>query len=203
MNRQMQVLPVSAAALTGRRAIVDGKPCLELQCQRGIFHQRAWVDPARDFVLVRYLDQQSERTGSKLDVHYRREAGEWVPERWEITELLPDGKLDQSIRAKVTAIEINSATDPNEYDLVFPRGTLVRDETEIGKVSKYLINERGEKRPILPSEKRKTYQELLHSEPPSALRNTALWTVMVAAVVAVLSAAWLVWRRRLVQRSRP
>lgn len=143
----MQVLPVYAADLTGEKTIVDGKPCLELQCQRGTLIQRAWVDPSRDFAMVRYLDQQGERTCSKLDVHYRREAAEWIPDRWEIVQFLPDGKLDQSIRAKVTSVEINSPPAPGEYDLDFPKGTLVRDMTEKGKVSKYIINDRSGKRP--------------------------------------------------------
>src|SRR5262249_28807659 len=71
--------------LTGRKLVLEGKPCLELEVSPGGGAvQRLWVDPAMDYAVVRSLLMVHERIITKMDIGYVKGAGgDILLDRWE------------------------------------------------------------------------------------------------------------------------
>ena len=118
---------VRAMSLPGRRATIQGRSCLELEHRQHSYLQRIWVDPSRDYVVVRELSTQDERPLIKWDVQFQQVDGLWVPKSWSIQKLHLNGKFDYSIQAVVTTVQINPTIAAPEFDILFPSGTLVTD----------------------------------------------------------------------------
>ncbi len=85
-------------APTGRRLLIQKKPCYEWERRFGYFTERFWVDPSRDCVIVAYQAMKREQIVTKMDIGYREEGGAgYVPNQWTISVFSSDGMLDQSV----------------------------------------------------------------------------------------------------------
>jgi len=84
MHPDMRLFDINALVATGQRAVIRGRLCLELQQVHRNVVERLWLDPSRDFIMLRFLRTINERTLNKIDVHYHQDSnGQWLPERWE------------------------------------------------------------------------------------------------------------------------
>ncbi len=177
--------------LTGRKAIINKRSCLELHqvILRGGVESQLWVDPARDFVFVRYLHLKKGITTTQVDVTY--ELGRekfWIPKVWAIIFAEANGALRRSYRVRVTEYEINLPVDPASFDLEFPRGTVVYD---FKQDLQYVVRpDGGGKRMVPRSDIGATYEQILNSEPGQAFKSTRSperscnWPAIVGAILA-------------------
>ena len=108
---QLHPFDINTVVATGQRAILEGKPCIELQQRGGNVVGRLWVDPSRDFIVLRFLRTLNERTLNKVDVRYQQYANsEWLPHKWESISFRANGALDRSLRATVSTARLSTHT---------------------------------------------------------------------------------------------
>jgi hypothetical protein len=204
-SSEMRVFDIETLELTGRRSMIDGKSCLELQRQSANHLLQLWVDPTRDYVMVRYLTTKGQRPSTKIDVSYRQDLGNgWIPEKWDVVMFDSDGKVRESTRAKMNKSQINESVEPEGFDIKFPPGTYVVDYSDPKAEINYIVKEGDNKRMILPNEMGASYQQIIDSSPGEALGKTKkpllYWLVILAAVVTVTTAG-ILYYKKVIQRN--
>lgn len=196
---RMNIINIQTMSLTGRRVEINGRPCLEMESQLGNYVQRVWVDLSRDYVVVRSLGLVNEQVRTKIDIGYRQDTKKrWVPEKWDILTLLPNGKLESSGRATVMSYELNATVELAAFDIKFPPGTRVTDTRDPKSQVNYILKEGDKKRMIMPEEIGATYEQMINSEPGEArgkrARSFFSWPVAVASGITVVAGGLLFWR---------
>jgi hypothetical protein len=170
--------------ITPNTALVDQQPCLIVTHSQGQdLENRVWVDPARDYVPVRWYEVYRGTTTVSIEIKYSSDPQYgWVPTSWNYAYLLPKGEVRESISCKVTHYEINKPISDDTFDIQFPPGTWVTDTINN---ETYIVREGGKRRPVVSGEfNGKNYEQLLHSNPPFR----GWWTILVIANVAILAA---------------
>ncbi|MCA9108762.1 MAG: M48 family metalloprotease, partial [Planctomycetaceae bacterium] len=107
---------------------VDGRSCIVFKTvqryENGLdWVQRWFVDPARDYVLVRYTSGRKGRPFNiEVDINYAADPEHgWVPSRWKNREELGDGQFE-TITVEVTKYELNPKIPDKEFTIEFPEG---------------------------------------------------------------------------------
>jgi hypothetical protein len=108
----------SDAEFAGRRCIVLEGP-----------GARLYIDPERDFVVVRFESAHAKRPLShQIDVDYRLdESLGWIPEKWGIRRFDPDGAALETIEATVTGFARTANLERSDFQIEIPAGTRVYD----------------------------------------------------------------------------
>jgi hypothetical protein len=199
----LRTFNLEAFTLTGGQAVIAERPCVELWFQYGDGKttERLWLDPSRDYLILRSLTSEREKTLQQIDVRYRADptAG-WVPEWWKMFEQNRANETAQEVRVgTLTQYEINARISPRELKISFPPGTKVVDEVNRRD---YIVKLTGGEREILGKELGLSYEELLHSETGEPLGETRrwsrwlLWSAGVSGSLALAIAGLLWWRRK-------
>jgi hypothetical protein len=77
-----------------------------------------WVDPARDYVIVRAIVESKGRCQRQTDITYDREpGGEWMPTTWSVILLDPNGGLNQEFRSTRDAVLVGWPLPPFTFEL--------------------------------------------------------------------------------------
>jgi hypothetical protein len=108
---------------------LDGTFCAVLTEQFSRYQREVWVDPGRDYVVVRYVVSLDGKPSYQMDLKYvPDEKLGWLPNSWKVERWLPAGEqLFETVAAQVTSLEIDPKIDEEEFRPPFPAGTLVRD----------------------------------------------------------------------------
>ena len=109
-----------------------------------------WVDPARDYLVMRILIKTT-----RTDISYaRNKVVGWIPQSWSIRVIHSDGTLRKSKKATVRTnlTLINSGVKKSDFDIVFPDATYVTDRSKAEKVS-YIARANGAHRVITREER--------------------------------------------------
>lgn len=189
--------------LLEEQPFVEGRKCIVLEQTpaRSESRQLFYVDPERDFTILRFTDENRSRLECKIDINYAldKKAG-WIPDRWSLVWELAKEAGPESLTAKVDSYAINPVLDVERFRVQFPAGTWV-DDARVTPSSMYLVKEDGKTRPIPRGEASATYEQLWNSEageaflPPSK-RYVSWW--WVGGVGCILAAGLvLIWWKRL------
>jgi hypothetical protein len=166
---------------TGASIVIAGRRCQQFVLRReGGDRSEYWLDPAREWLLVREVYVEPKRAQTQLDIEYEPDAqAGWVPKSWQFRHT---GKGTPVSVEKYTVVsyEINPSLTDSTFDIQFPVGTEVSDFTEGRK--DYLVEEGGSKRILLDAT-------------GSASRRWWVYAMWGLGVVLVAT-AWIVWRRR-------
>ncbi len=177
---------ISEFSLTGRRDVIDGKRCLELQRNKGDSIRRLWVDPSRGFLIIRSVNTRNERVRSRGNYEYRQHAsGEWVPSQWDLVTFGNDGSFQESVRASVNSYSLNESIEPAQFELEFPKGTHVVSEAKGGGRELYIVGPAGSKLSV----RRQTSDDEMGRD------GRTSWKVPLAIVCAIVSGTALFWNR--------
>ncbi|HUE72323.1 MAG TPA: hypothetical protein VMP01_15670 [Pirellulaceae bacterium] len=189
--------------LVSTEETVDGQPCMLLRqradrAKNGIVNL-LHVDPAREFVVLRWAEEVDGRLSAQIDITYSQDATiGWVPSGWNLA-FMPRGVIVERCTAKVTDYALNEPLSDKLFVIDFPAGTFVDDRAS---GTQYLVRRGGEKRPIAPVERRRgaTWEELMATEYGQAGLRTDRWsyrTLIVAiggflalCVVVLLVRRW-------------
>jgi len=91
---------------------------------------KVWVDPAKEFLPVRYTKGGPNSLHSELQINYAHdEMFGWVPQSWTSTLMDTTGKTYSSDTAKVIEYSINKPLAECVFELELPEGTHVMDAT--------------------------------------------------------------------------
>jgi hypothetical protein len=169
-----------------RQAVVRGKQCLELKrtATNGRGAQSYSFDPSCDWVLCRYSSESfAGGYGQPLltmSISYRDDKGHGpLPDSWEYS-LYSRGRVDHTLRARMTDCIINESIDSSEFEYDFPPATIIQD----GRTDTMsLVRHDGTIRPISRDEMIAgvTYKEMLY---PTRWRGY-LGAAVIAAAAAL------------------
>jgi hypothetical protein len=204
---KQEMLDPARFAVDSRRVPIGGRPCILLNELPGTAKpstRSLWLDPERDFVVMRYVQRQGEIVQFQIDIReHRREAPAWVPMAWKMVIFQGVGRMVESMTAKVRDHAVNPAIDPRAFDVDFPPGTWVEDLRAGTTVpeSIYIVQSGGKRRPVTLAEARVyTYEELFNSEPGMARKGGGMSryrvTLAIAGALATVALLWLAVRRR-------
>jgi beta-lactamase regulating signal transducer with metallopeptidase domain len=176
-DRDMGGMAVKNGTIESGLEDVDGRACVVLS----FASTTLWLDPLRDFVVVRMRDEQNERTHRTWDISYREDPSHvWVPLEWKMVFILQDKVWGRTV-AKVTGCTLNADIPRSVFQFEFPVGTSVSDlrKEDEGNdaIERYIVRPGGKKRVITKEEIRRgagaDYQELLRTESGKARANAA------------------------------
>jgi hypothetical protein len=86
----------------------------------------SWLDPARDYIVLRKQRILGGRSHERMDISYRKDpAFGWVPEGCHASSISEVGYLCSSLSASITAFAINQPIPTSEFLVDFPKGTKV------------------------------------------------------------------------------
>ncbi|HUE72322.1 MAG TPA: hypothetical protein VMP01_15665 [Pirellulaceae bacterium] len=159
---------------------VDGRPCMLLRDRKaasasGIVHL-LHVDPARDFVVLRYTSEVQGRLAAQIDITYTEDPTvRWVPDGWNAVLLRQDGVVMTRCSSTVSDYALNERLSEKLFVIDFPPGTFVDDRAS---GTEYLVRQGGEKRSIAPVERRRgvTWEQLMETEYGKAGLRSEGWS---------------------------
>ena len=74
------------------------------------------VEPERDFIIRQFLVVFQSRLIAEINIDYVQDAKwGWIPDKWQVTQMLADGSMRLLSDAKVTSYTINQPTTPDEF----------------------------------------------------------------------------------------
>ncbi len=186
-----------------KRGVTAGRDCLILQPSGSAVRSESyWIDPQRDYVVLRVVRAVKKRPVMQFDVSYTEDAlHRWVPSEWEYVALdYGSGRMLCQSVAKVIKYEINCNIPRSEFRFEFPPGTRV---TNRNTGEYYIVRQGGRKRMITMEEVRgeATYEEMVTTESGQALaqrsRGHFWWPYSLGGIAAlVLAVAVYTWCRR-------
>jgi len=184
------------------RGVVDGRDCVILEPREATSGtMTVWVDPARDWSVVRHTLAVPKNVSLQFDVSYAHDDKEklWIPSTWKYAVTSPDGSLQVSASGRVEKYAINPRIDPAEFQWDFPLGTWVDEYPD----RSFIQRESGGRRYITKDERGATYEQYLRSESGMALKQGKSWWVRLVlptlGLAGVLAAVIIYWRRRKAQ----
>jgi hypothetical protein len=179
-----RVYDVARFEPTGKIQVVNRVPCAELVRQNIAARTKEilYVDPAREFVLVRAAAFESDRPGYQLDVSHQDDpiAG-WLPSKWSYVTYDPYGKVYASGRCTANRWEINPPLTDADLKVAPAPGTLMIDATS-RRQTKYVVQPDGQPGKRVPRGARISYDELAKAGPEPVLRRWSFLWLSVAAV---------------------
>jgi beta-lactamase regulating signal transducer with metallopeptidase domain/thiol-disulfide isomerase/thioredoxin len=111
-------------------ALVGHVHCIELQMDKVNHSERCWVDPQRDYSVVRWQRRDNQLAPLDFAVEVQQGPdGEWLPQRWSWQISDATGARAASFDATVTRRMINKKLPATTFVADYPRGTRVYDAT--------------------------------------------------------------------------
>ncbi len=185
----------------GRPAIVDGRRCVVLAQRRGPLPQASspasrtkliYLDPARDYVPLRYESMLGNTLSGRCDMRYERsEQPTWIPSSWASAFYRGGEPIDRS-ENEIESVSLGLEVSGDTFTIDFPEGAQVsfagkRDEIPPGRL-------------VAPVERLTVRDGKMVPRRQALAEETAegwrLWPLLIAAGAAALGFAFLIWRRR-------
>ncbi|MHB1426674.1 MAG: LolA-like protein [Gemmataceae bacterium] len=197
---EIRPFDIGSMTVTTGRVMIDGRSCVELERRApgtgtSVF---LWLDPARDFVIVRQRIIERVQTVNQINIQYRADtASGWTPSGWTIVNHIASGHLYDAAECTVTDSEFNVEVDPSLFTLSFPPGSRVQDQK---RKEDWVIKLNGEKRPLVREDRGATHDQIINSNPGEALgakKKTFFLTLpgLVLLSIALLAIGLFTWRR--------
>lgn len=135
------------------QGVVSGRACalITQPLTQSTLRRTYWVDPGREYVILRLTEEKDRRGIFACDISYQRDdASGWVPSGWTTVVTASNGKAALQFVAHVTRHEIDQPIADREFQIEFPAGTMVVDD--VAK-STFIVRDGGDKRFVSPRER--------------------------------------------------
>jgi hypothetical protein len=77
-----------------------------------------WIDPEREFTILRITVLAEQRKIVDVDIDYRQDQRwGWIPSGWRISEMLADGRMRHISTATVSSYNINTTIQPQHFTI--------------------------------------------------------------------------------------
>ncbi|WP_406698925.1 hypothetical protein V5E97_08560 [Singulisphaera sp. Ch08] len=179
-----------------KRVPFRGVDCVRLRRTRELVEDIWYLDPNRNFAIIRAEQSIGIHTISFYDVEYTTINSVLVPSKWKGEALYKNGDMKFSFESNITASDVNSKIDTEKLSQAFPAGTVVFDATKPDTDNKhsYIAKQGGGKRYISHEERARQvpYRVLLandgSSTGPKSLpsRHPFLLSLLISATVLVI-----------------
>jgi hypothetical protein len=118
LDPQMGHLLIDRAITNLRRSFYRGRSIflLEERHDPSGWKTILWIDPERDFTVVRFIVDEEQRTIVDMDIDYRQDQRwGWIPTAWRVKEMLADGSMRLVSTATVSRYTINAGIPPQQF----------------------------------------------------------------------------------------
>jgi len=130
--------------------IVDDINCIVLRTSPGFnnFIDTYWISPERDFSVIRHTTSHEGRFSNRLKIDYSlSKSGHWLPTSWTARIFnLQTQTFKTKFEVKLSFDSINKEIPDGLFELNFPYGTVVQDQT-FDRTKVYVQLEEGEQIP--------------------------------------------------------
>jgi hypothetical protein len=101
------------------RKLVDGVSCIGLKDMRNAIITRIyWLDPDRDFIVLRYESQVGGKPSIIQDVNFSQDkAIGWIPDKWTMKYWTDDGALNMQVDCVRKDFEVNRQIQIREFQI--------------------------------------------------------------------------------------
>ncbi|HEV3415509.1 MAG TPA: hypothetical protein VG056_01795 [Pirellulales bacterium] len=119
----------SACKVLPRGGRIDDVQCAIVETYDDVGLKRSyWVDPAREYIVLREHVVLNGQDYSRMDTSYRRDLKfGWIPNAWNFSSVGNRGTWLHSETATVTAYAINEPMHESIFQVEFPKGAQVTD----------------------------------------------------------------------------
>jgi hypothetical protein len=192
LDPQFCPTPLTDFVSAGKAETVSGMPCeLYRTKDTGANGWEVWLDPKRDYIVVRLRHLLNGKVAMDTHVFYdQSNGGMWLPSHWKITQY--GHEAVQSI-FRTSTVRIESCLVQKEYpqdlfDIVYPPGSIVDDERD---QKLYESTPNGELR---------EWDRYRSARGASAAQGTwwyrNRWLLIASGLLALCGIAWFMVRRR-------
>jgi hypothetical protein len=199
--REFAHFPKRFSIVPGRYS-VRGTHCVLLKDEQAVGISTAlWLDPGRDFIIMRLSSQDGPTLIYDLNFFdYSKEDSIWIPARWKSTFFGAGEETVSTNESTVREHSLNADIDPGQFQFEFPVDTWV---TDLRSQSDFIQKEGGQKREISRGElfSGATYEYFVNTPAarPLERRHGQKWLIAVSSgilVLALLVAVAIVFRRK-------
>jgi hypothetical protein len=188
LDNKIGVFDSNKLQLMKDKSIVDGQLCLILKDDES----KLWIDPAKDYVPIRYQMIRRANIARSIDIKYITDSQHgWVPKSWKQVELGADGIIQDSVTVDISAYKISDEISDETFEVSYPPGTWVRDYI---RDESYILREDGSRRMVLKSEDGKDYEDLVRPNPPNLTLRHSYWIAVVGIFLLAVFVAVLIFR---------
>ena len=144
---ELSPYPVSEMKPTGVKSTVGGAICEEYTWQATASQATIFdMDPLADYAIRRVRRTRQGKVVGQTDIEvYKNPDGIVLPTKWESTEFSPAGRVVTKLTATVTSAEVNSPIANSQFDITFPTGFHVVDQTSN---KEYRVSEGGDRQEV-------------------------------------------------------
>jgi len=189
--------------MTPRRAEIGGAQCVvvAIGTETAPQYSEFWVDPTKDYSVVRYRKMASGKLRHQIDMEYREDPTGWIPKRWKMITVDNDGSLRSSLEDELTNLSLNASLPDSDFDIEIPEGTLLTDY-RTGR-EWFMVGADGNERMISKDEASATYVQNMQETFPKHTRQLAgrtttpvlTWILGGAVVFVILLSSVAMWKR--------
>jgi len=173
LNSNTAPLVISFRALTISNAAFGNYKNLKLSKDHVLLangpevEPRIEFDPATDFLPVRCVSVNRNRTREVIEINYTKDdAFGWAPQTWKFSLFDESGKILATDESQVIQRYFNKPVGDVEFAADFPVGTLVQGAT--AREESYIVREGGRRQKIRENDfNGENYKQLLESDPES------------------------------------
>jgi hypothetical protein len=199
-NRLITVYPAQSFKPSGVRQSINGRDYQEYAAQVGKNARMNYaISPQLDYHIVRAVVTRNSRIIEQTDIVYDKDlVCEWVPVSWVLHYYAGTGKLQRRLEVQVVSTRFNEAIAEDQFDVVFPPGTIVTDQRQD---KRYRVEADGSHR--LLSGRGEDLGTEVSQENVSWYQRYVWWLFLVGASIVGLLAVLVVRKRclRPIQRS--
>jgi hypothetical protein len=116
--------------ISPNRGKIGDVPCVILEATDAASRIETfyWLDPARDYIVLRKQQTTNATDSARMDISYRRDpAAGWIPDGCRQSAVSVLGKRWRSETSTITAFTVNQPIPAAEFLVEFPKGTRVHD----------------------------------------------------------------------------
>jgi hypothetical protein len=139
-SKSMRSFLIDELKPTGAKLVIGGRSCEQFVIKRvGGDRSEFWLDPGRDWIVVREVYVHPGRNYTQLDIVYGpHQICGWIPTSWEFRQTVRDTRPVSTERYVVTKYALNEPIADSVFTLTFPAETNVLDVRDKNDPKQYV-----------------------------------------------------------------
>lgn len=166
--------------------------CLVINTGSKLVKSFVVVDPDKDWLPVRTIEERSGQLASDLQIQYERRFDTWVPVQWTRVSRRSANQAMRFHETKVTSVAWNEPLPGSLFELQLPSGSWVNEYRGDKQRETYVVTQDARKRYLASDEKDLArYEELLR---PKYSAHWLIYIGVASGVVLLVIGLWAAWR---------
>jgi hypothetical protein len=138
-STKLSAIDLSTYRISPARGKIGDSSCLILEPNPSSNSggKKFWVDPARDYIILRAVATQEGQAFVNIDINYDRDPVlGWVPKSWSVVQVGTTGNLKSTAQAGADQLSLNAPIPTEEFTVEKPNGALLNDTRTVPSISR-------------------------------------------------------------------